>query len=113
MPKKQNRKERRRLRQKKAVEEYRAKMYERENEVLQPGCMSHTASALKHHYYPKTAVNAVSSMAKALKKTIKKRLSTSSNVKVHPKNMKGGKKKGHNRTKKKKRKKRKKSHKSK
>ena len=50
MPKKhsrQTRKERRKVRQMKATKEYRDKLYARENEMIQPGCMTHTAAALK------------------------------------------------------------------
>ena len=91
MPKKkQSRKGRRRSRQIKAAKEYRAKLYARESEVMQPGCMSHTAAALKHHYYPKKMVNSLLLVAKKLNKTIKniRKHSSKKKTKVHPK--KGG-----------------------
>ena len=95
MPKKhsrqtrQTRKERRKVRQMKAAKEYREKLYARENEMIQPGCMTHTASALKHHYYPKRLVNSIVSATKALRSaavTLKKR--SNKKTKIHPK--KGG-----------------------
>ena len=36
--------------------------YMQENEMIQPGCMTHTAAALKHHYYPKRLVNSIVSL---------------------------------------------------
>ena len=35
--------------------------------MIQPGCMTHTAAALKHHYYPKRLVNSIVSATKALR----------------------------------------------
>ena len=90
MPRKQSRKDRRRSRQIKAAKEYRAKLYARETEIMQPGCMSHTAAALKHHYYPKKMVNSIVSAVKVLNKSVKtlKRRSSKKKTRVHPK--KGG-----------------------
>tara|TARA_B100000902_G_C26883728_1_gene703888 strand:+ start:55 stop:363 length:309 start_codon:yes stop_codon:yes gene_type:complete len=102
MSKKPSRKERRILRKKKALADYRNNQKYRNDEVedLRPGCMSQTASIFADN------------LKRTLKKTLK-RFTRKSKVKVHVAKQGGGKKKGHNRTKKKKRKKRKKSHKSK
>ena len=88
MPKKkQSRKEKRSSNKIKAAKDYREKLYAESPEILQPGCMSHTASALKHHYYPKKMVNSIVSAAKVLNKSIKnlKKHSSKKKTKIHPK----------------------------
>jgi hypothetical protein len=97
MPKK-SRKQRREARVAKHMKEYKKNLYKRETEVLEPGCLALSASAIKHHYYPKTAIKASIKALKNAVKTIKTLKSKRSNkTKVVPK---GGKRRRRKKTRK-------------
>ena len=53
------------------MKEYKKNLYKRETEVLEPGCLALSASAIKHHYYPKPAIKASIKALKNAVKTIK------------------------------------------
>lgn len=87
LKKKQSRKARKARKKIEAARDYREKLHTESPEILQPGCMSHTAAALKHHYYPKKMVNSLLFIANELNKTVKniRKHSSKKKTKIHPK----------------------------
>ena len=88
MPKKRQSRKAKKARKKiETVRDYREKLHTESPEILQPGCMSHTAAALKHHYYPKKMVNSLLFIANELNKTVKniRKHSSKKKTKIHPK----------------------------